>query len=121
MANIATKFNVGDEVFIIDQEIDLNEIDYGGSDLLKNILSGVRKLKIQNIILDNNGIKYSGTDRWSETKLYDESQLFVSEKEVVNKLVTDLKNHLITNLSIIEDLIQNLEENYDELRQECSK
>jgi len=121
MANISTKFNVGDEVFIINQKADLNEADGDGVDLLKSILSGVIKLKIENIILDNNGIRYSGTDIWGETKHYQESQLFVSEKEVVNKLVIDLKNHLIANLETTEDLIEDLEENYDEIRQECSE
>ena len=121
MATLTTRFNVGEKVFILAAAAELNEADEGVTELLKNILSGVGTFDIKNIILDKNGIWYSGIDKWGDNKRYQESQLFVSEKEVVSKIVTDLKNHLVENLETTKDLIKVLEENYDDIRQECLK
>lgn len=119
MATLTTKFNVGDEVFILKAGAELEEADCGGIDLLESILSGIRKLRIKNIILDKDGVKYNISE--DDLDLYQEFQLFASEKEVVFKIIADLKNHLETNLKQTNDLIKDLEKDYEGCREKISK
>ena len=121
MATLTTKFNIGDEVFVLSAGAEMDEAEYGGIELLESILSGVKRLRVVEIILDNSGIKYSATDSWNETKLYQESQLFTSEKEVVFKAINGLKQHLEANLNRTINLIKDLEKDYEGFREKCEE
>ena len=109
MASLNTKFNVGNTAFIIHDNAELDEADYGDEELFDSIYSGIRSIMIESIIFDKDGIKYCSEDGG----IYPEDELFGTIKEAFTKVITDLKNHLEENLERTVSLIKDAEENFD--------